>query len=176
MMQIRLSGSGGQGLILAGIILAEAAVIDGKEVVQTQDYGPEARGGSSKSECVISDDVIDYPKVTVADVVLCLNQESYNKYSQDVHAKGKVIVDTTLVKEYDHHQENIVALPITKMATEELGKAIFANIIALGAVVGLTGVVSKDAIEQAVLARVPKGTEELNRKALALGWEMVKKV
>lgn len=175
MMQIRLSGSGGQGLILAGIILAEAAVIDGKEVVQTQDYGPEARGGSSKSECVISDDVIDYPKVAVADIVLCLNQESYNKYGQEVHAKSKVIIDTTLVKEYVQ-QENIVALPITKTAVEELGKAIFANIIALGAVVSLTGVVSQDAIEQAVLARVPKGTEELNRKALKLGWEMVKKV
>lgn len=175
MMQIRLSGSGGQGLILAGIILAEAAVIDGKETVQTQDYGPEARGGSSKSECIISDDAIDYPKVTVADVVLCLNQESYNKYGKDVHDQGKVIIDTTLVREYDI-QENIVALPITKTAIEELGKAIFANIMALGAVVGLTGVVSREAMEQAVLARVPKGTEELNRKALALGWEMAKKV
>lgn len=174
MMQIRLSGSGGQGLILAGIILAEAAVIDGKEVVQTQDYGPEARGGSSKSECVISDEAIDYPKVTIADVVLCLNQESFNKYGQDVRDKGKVIIDTALVKVYDH-QENIVALPITTTAVEKLGKAIFANIVALGAVVGLTGVVSKEAIEQAVLARVPKGTVELNRKALELGWEMVKK-
>lgn len=172
-MQIRLSGSGGQGLILAGIILAEAAVVDGKEVVQTQDYGPEARGGSSKSECVISEHVIDYPKVTIADVVLCLNQESYNKYGKGIHKDGKVIVDTTLVKEYDK-QENTIALPIIKTAIEELGRSIFANIVALGAVVGITGVVSKEAIEKAVLARVPKGTEDLNRKALNMGWEMAK--
>lgn len=175
MIQIRLSGSGGQGLILAGIILAEAAVIDGKEVVQTQDYGPEARGGSSKSECIISDDVIDYPKVTTADIVLCLNQQSYNKYGKDIQPQGKVIVDTTLVKHFDK-QENTIALPITKTAIEELGRAIFTNIVALGAVVGATGVVSKEAIEQAVLARVPKATRELNQKALALGWEMAKKV
>jgi len=174
MIQIRLSGSGGQGLILAGIILAEAAVIDGKEVVQTQAYGPEARGGSSKAECIISDEAIDYPKVTVADVVLCLNQESYNKYGKDIHADGIVIVDTTLVREFEN-KENVLALPVTKTAVEGLGKAIFANIIALGAVVGKTGVVSKTAIEQAVLARVPRGTEELNRKALALGWEMAQK-
>jgi 2-oxoglutarate ferredoxin oxidoreductase subunit gamma len=172
MMQIRLSGSGGQGLILAGIILAEAAVIDGKEVVQTQDYGPEARGGSSKAECIISETVIDYPKVTVADVVLCMNQESYSKYGKDIQPNGRVIVDTTLVKQIG--EEPIVAIPITKTAIDELGKSIFANIIALGAVVGLTGVVSQAAIEKAVLNRVPKGTEELNRKALALGWEMAK--
>jgi 2-oxoglutarate ferredoxin oxidoreductase subunit gamma len=173
MIQIRLSGSGGQGLILAGIILAEAAVIDGKEVVQTQDYGPEARGGASKAECIISSTEIDYPKVTVADVVLCMNQESYNKYGKDVQTNGKVVVDTTLVKQFV--EGSSVAIPITKTAIDELGKSIFANIIALGAIVGLTGVVSQTAIEKAVLARVPKGTEELNRKALALGWEMAKK-
>jgi 2-oxoglutarate ferredoxin oxidoreductase subunit gamma len=173
MKQIRLSGSGGQGLILAGVIMAEAAVIEGKEVVQTQDYGPEARGGSSKAECIISDLEIDYPKVMVADVVLCMNQASYNQYGRDVHEQVSIIVDTTFVKEFEQHQ-NIMALPISKTAVEEFGRVLFANIIALGVIVGLTEVVSRKSIEKAVLARVPKGTEQLNRKALTVGWKMAK--
>jgi len=173
MMQIRLSGSGGQGIILAGIILAEAAVIEGKEVVQTQDYGPEARGGSSKAECIISEDEIDYPKVMVADVVLCMKQASYNQYGRFVDEKCSVIVDTTFVKEFERHP-NIRALPISKTAVEEFGKALFANIIALGVIVGVTEVVSRESMEKAVLARVPKGTEKLNRKALTVGWKMAK--
>lgn len=172
MMQIRLSGFGGQGLILAGIILGEAAVIEGKEVVQTQDYGPEARGGASKAECIISNYAIDYPKVTTADLLLCLQQEAYNKYHRDVSPEGIIIIDDAYVREYDPGS-NVLALPITRTAVDEIGDALCANIIALGIIAGLTNVVSHQAIERAVLLRVPKGTEYLNRKSLDLGWAMV---
>jgi 2-oxoglutarate ferredoxin oxidoreductase subunit gamma len=171
MMQIRLSGSGGQGLILASIILGEAAVIEGKEVVQSQEYGPEARGGSSKAECIISKEEIDYPKVTVADILLCMQQASYNKYGRDVDEQGIIIVDTTFVKDFEQ-QQNLIALPITKTGVEELGSALFSNIVALGFIVGLTEVVNLESIDKAVAAHIPKGTEQINRKALTLGWKM----
>jgi 2-oxoglutarate ferredoxin oxidoreductase subunit gamma len=173
MMQIRLSGSGGQGLILAGIILAEAAVADNKEAVQSQSYGPEARGGSSKSEVIISEKRINFPKVEIPDLVLAMTQESLAKYGQDLKQDGILIVDTTLVREYPTDRPNTYGVPITKLAKEKCGRELFANIIALGAVVKLTKAVSFEALQNAVLARVPKGTEEKNKLALETGYNAV---
>ena len=174
MKQIVLTGTGGQGLILAGIILAEAAVLDGKQAIQTQSYGPEARGGASKAEVLIADEPIDYPKVQKADTVLSMSQEAFNKYSAAAGEGAKLIVDSTFVRELKETKAQLVALPITKAAREELGRDMFANIIALGAIVGLTGTVSRESLEKAVLARVPKGTEDKNRKALDLGFQLAK--
>jgi 2-oxoglutarate ferredoxin oxidoreductase subunit gamma len=173
MMEFRLSGSGGQGLILAGIILAEAAIADGKEAVQSQSYGPEARGGSSKSEVIISEKAIYYPKVVSPDFLLAMTQEALNKYSTDLKPEGILVVDSTFVREVPDTFKTVYSVPITKMAKEKLGRDLFANIIALGAVAKLTNAVSKESLEQAVLARVPKGTEEVNRQALKLGYEAV---
>ena len=165
--EIRLAGSGGQGLILAGIILAEAAgVYDGKFVCQTQSYGPEARGGASKAEVVISDAAIDYPKAIQPDVLLALNQKSLEAFSSDLKPGGLLLVDADLVKEAS--ASRVLALPFTRIA-RELGRAMAANIVALGALAQLTGAVSLESLETAVLARVPKGSEELNRRALAAG-------
>ena len=174
MLQISLSGTGGQGLILAGIILAEAAILDGKEAVQTQSYGPEARGGASKAEVIISNHAIDYPKVLTADILLTMSQEACNKYHTLVGDHGKMLVDTSLVWEVPTIAAKVIPLEITRAAKEELGKVMTANIIAMGALVGLTEVVSPEALKAAVLARVPRGTEELNQKALELGFSMVK--
>lgn len=174
MWQIGLSGTGGQGLILAGIILAEAAILDGKEAIQTQSYGPEARGGASKSEVIISDASIDYPKVLEADLLLAMSQEACNKYVNVLKSNGKLIVDTTFVKTLPAIEANFIELPITKSAREQLNNAMFANIIALGALVGATGIVSEGSLVRAVLNRVPKGTEEVNQKALQIGLEMGK--
>ena len=174
MKQIVLTGTGGQGLILAGIILAEAAVLDGKQAIQTQSYGPEARGGASKAEVLIADEAIDYPKVQKADTVLAMSQEAFNKYSAGAGEGAKLIVDSTFVRELKETKAQLIALPITKAAREELGRDMFANIIALGAIVGLTKTVSRASLEQAVLARVPKGTEDKNRKALDLGFQLAK--
>ena len=165
--EIRLAGSGGQGLILAGIILAEAAgVYDGKFVCQTQSYGPEARGGASKAEVVISDAEIDYPKAIRPDVLLAMNQKSLEVFSSDLKPGGLLLVDADLVSEFP--ASRAVALPFTRIA-REAGSAMAANIVALGALIQLTGAVSLESLTAAVLARVPKGTEELNRRALAAG-------
>ena len=173
MQQLRLSGTGGQGLILGGIILAEAALLDGKLAIQSQSYGPEARGGSSKSEVIISEQAIHYPKVETPNVVLAMSQEACKKYTTDLPAEGILITDSLFVQELPAHAGKIYELPITHTAKEDLGKALFANIIALGALVKITGVVSKESLVKAVLARVPKGTEALNEKAIELGMNLV---
>ena len=166
--EVRLSGSGGQGLIIAGIILAEAAgIYDGKQVCQTQAYGPEARGGASKAEVVISDSEIDYPKAIKPDIVLAMNQKACDSYCFDLKPGGLIIVDGTLVK--DLPTPRAIALPFTQIARQELGKEMVANIVALGALAKISGVVAVDSLEKAVLARVPAGTEDLNRRALAAG-------
>ena len=174
MQQLRLSGTGGQGLILGGIILAEAALMDGKLAVQSQSYGPEARGGSSKAEVLISDKAIHYPKITVPDVVLAMSQEACKKYSSDLSEEGILITDNLFVQHLPERKyKEVYTLPITQTAQEELGKALFANIVALGAIVKITGVVTIKSLTKAVLARVPKGTEELNEQAISLGVNLV---
>ncbi|MGQ9485938.1 MAG: 2-oxoacid:acceptor oxidoreductase family protein [Desulfosoma sp.] len=166
--EVRLSGSGGQGLIMAGIILAEAAGIhDGKYVCQTQSYGPEARGGASMSEVVISDEEIDYPKAIKPDVLLAMNQKSCDAYFFDLKPEGMLIVDSTFVKQVP--TTRAVAIPFTQIARSELKKEMTANIVALGSLAVLTRCVSLSSLEAAVLDRVPPGTEELNKKALEAG-------
>ncbi len=169
--EIRFAGSGGQGLITAGIILAEAAGLhEGKNVVQTQSYGPEARGGASKAEVVIADEPIHYPKAQRLDILLAMTQEACDRYFLDLKHDGTLIVDADLVP--TPPTSAALAVPITRRVREELGRELFANIAALGVIAGATGIVSHGALEAAVLARVPKGTEEANRRALELGFEM----
>ncbi|MBN1356376.1 2-oxoacid:acceptor oxidoreductase family protein [bacterium] len=173
--EIRLSGSGGQGMILAGVILAEAAAIyDEKNATQSQSYGPEARGGASKSDVIISDEDIDYPKATNIDLLLALTQEACDKYICDLRKKAILIADSFRVLKMPEGDFRVFHLPILKTADEVVGKAIVANIVALGAIVEITGIVSREAIESAVMARVPRGTEDLNRKALTAGINIVR--
>jgi len=172
---IRLSGSGGQGLILMGIILAEAiGIYDGKYVAQTQSYGPEARGGSSKAEVVVSDQEIDYPKALKLDLLLAMNQKSCDDYYMDLKPKGILVVDSTFVNQVPIPRA--YQIPFTRIARDKFKREMVANIIALGAISKLTPIVSARAIEAAVLARVPKGTEKLNRDALRAGISSAKKV
>jgi len=169
--EIQLAGEGGQGLMLAGVILAEAAAIyDGKNVAQTGAYGPEARGGASKSEVIVSDEEIDYPKVTEADLLLAMSQEACDKYFYDLKKDGILIVDSIHVDRVP--TTRAYRVPITRIAEEATGKRVTANVVALGLIVGLTGVVSRRAVEAAVATRVPKGTQELNLKALHAGLEV----
>lgn len=173
--EIRLAGEGGQGMILAGIILAEAAAIfDGKQATQTQSYGPEARGGASRSEVVISDGEIDHPEVLSADVVVALSQEAYKKFAKTVKAGGLLIVDEDRVETSADFTG--IKIPVARIAFDTTGKAITANTVALGVLVGLTNLVSRDAIEKAITARAPKGTEEMNRKALQAGFVAAEQV
>ena len=167
---IRLSGTGGQGLILGGIILASAAVKDGFNAVQSQSYGPEARGGASKAEVIISNQEIFYPKIANANTLLAMSQQAYDKYCVDITEDATIIIDSTLVKNIgaDKAKKRFI-IPITELAKKETGREMTANIVALGAIVGITKVVSEEAIKEAVLERIPAGTEEMNMKALNAG-------
>ena len=170
--EIRFSGAGGQGLILAGVIMAEAAsIFDGIQAVQSQSYGPEARGGASKSEVIISDGPIDYPKATIVDALLALTQEACDKYSHDLKEGGVLLIDSDLVKRQPEGNFNVVSFPITNTAKNEVGREIVTNIVALGAMVALTGAVTRESAEKAVLARVPEAFLELNKKAFNIGYE-----
>jgi 2-oxoglutarate ferredoxin oxidoreductase subunit gamma len=173
--EIRLSGAGGQGLILVGKILAEAAAIyDNKNATQSQSYGPEARGGASRSEVIISDEDIDYPKAHHIDLLLAMTQEAVDKYAADVRPGGIILVDSSYVEDVPEGDYNIHRLEITKFAEEKIGKRIVANIVALGAIESLTKVVSEDALINAIKTRVPKGTEETNILAFKHGQSLAK--
>jgi len=173
MQQLRLCGSGGQGVITAAIILAEAAIMEGKEAVQSQSYGPEARGGASKAEVIIAEEPIYHPKVVKPDMVLALTQQAADKYSGDLCGKGVLIVDEDLVPEPPKHP-NVIIVPMTRLAVEGLGKDLFTNIVALGVLVKVTGVVTLETIKKAVAKRVPPATIEKNMKALQIGYDSYK--
>ena len=173
--EMRFSGSGGQGMILAGIIMAEAAsIFGGKEAAQSQSYGPESRGGASKSEVIIGDEPIDYPKATSIDAMLAMTQEAATKYHKDVKKDGILLVDSDEVKVLPKGDFKLYKFPIIATARDELGKTIVANIISLGMITELTGIVKREDIEQAVLSRVPPAFLELNKKALQIGFERAK--
>ena len=170
--EVRLSGEGGQGLVLAGKVLAEAAAIyDDKNATQSQSYGPEARGGASRSEVIISDEDIDYPKAVNIDLLLALTQESVNKYHVDLKDGGILLVDEESCPEVPEGNYRVYRVPIIRIAREDVGKVLVANIVALGIITELAQVISREAVESAILARVPKGTEELNLSAFRAGLE-----
>jgi len=174
--EVRLAGTGGQGQILAGIILADAAAVyDGVNAVQTQSYGPESRGGASRAEVVISEEEIDYPKVTAPHVLLAMSQKAYDTYAEDVRADGLIVADTTLVSPAENGPVRTLGFPITEAARKELGRVIVANMVALGIVTVLTGRVSREAVKQALASRVPRGTEELNLRALEYGFHLAER-
>lgn len=175
--EIRFSGAGGQGLITAGIILAEAAsIIEGKHAVQSQSYGPEARGGASKSEVIISEEPIDYPKATVVDACLAMTQEAADKYAKGIKDGGVLLLDSDFVKEEPKGNFKIYKFPIIRTAKEEVGREIVANVVALGAMIALTDVVGREAGEKAVLAKVPEAFLDLNKKAYSTGYDKVKEL
>jgi 2-oxoglutarate ferredoxin oxidoreductase subunit gamma len=141
--------------------------------IQTQSYGPEARGGASKSEVIISSDAIDFPKVRNCDILLALTQKSYEQYSEGLRDDGILIIDSSVNVAVTGNKK-IFRVPILDTAVKELGKPMVTNIIALGAIVEITKLITKDSLEKAVLERVPKGTEELNKKALSMGYDIAK--
>ena len=148
---IRLTGTGGQGLILAGIILAEAALLEGKNAIQSQSYGPEARGGASKAEVIIADEAIHFPKVQESDYLLCMSEKAYEKYNGGMKQDSVLILDTTFVEETENPKaKTTYAIPITELAIETTGKEMTANICALG-IISALGIVDEDALQKAIL-------------------------
>ena len=166
--EMRLSGSGGQGMVLAAVIFSEAVGFgSGKNVAQTQSYGPEARGGASKSDVVVSPSEIYYPKAIKLDLLLAMTQEALDSYFSSLKDHGILIIDDVLVTHVP--TDDYYGLPFTRLAREECGHIMVANVIALAAIAEITGLVGREALEQAVLARAPRGTEEKNRKAIEVG-------
>ncbi len=170
--EILLTGAGGQGLILASIILADAAIRDDKNVLQTQSYGPEARGGESMAGVIVDIDPIDYPRITDPTILLSMNQQSFNKYSRRASSsKCLVIVDSTFVE--DVGDWTVYSYPITEQTKKVLEREVVANIVALGILNALTGLVNSESLKESVLERTPKGSGELNVQALELGEKLV---
>ncbi len=171
--ELRLSGSGGQGIILASVILAEAAVIAGKHTAQSQSYGPEARGGSCKAECIISDEEIGFTKIVTPTFLMALTQKSLDEYSKNLNPETMVLIDEELTVPACLKENRVVALPILRTAKEKVGKSFTANIVAVGAVNKLLGIVSSKELRGAVLMHIPSGTETINMAALDAGEALV---
>jgi 2-oxoglutarate ferredoxin oxidoreductase subunit gamma len=172
--EIRLCGSGGQGIILAAIILAEAAgIIEGYNVSQTQSYGPEARGGRCKAEVVISSSQIDYPKAIQLDMMLAMNQASCDAYCYDFKPNGLLLVDSCQVDQAP--TSRVAALPFTKIARDVAATDLVASIVALGALGHFCPLLSRKSLEAALFARVPPATRKINSKALRAGIKAAEK-
>jgi 2-oxoglutarate ferredoxin oxidoreductase subunit gamma len=172
---IKLCGFGGQGIVLSGYILGKAAsIFDKKEAVLTQSYGPEARGGACSADVVIAKSKIDYPYLKDINVLVVMSQEAYFTYTKHL-GKGRIMlidedlveIDKTQVKRNKWH---VYKIPATRFA-EDLGKKIVANIVMLGFLTSVTDVVSYEAMKNAILSSVPKGTEKLNESAYEKGYE-----
>ncbi|MDP8231869.1 MAG: 2-oxoacid:acceptor oxidoreductase family protein [Candidatus Zophobacter franzmannii] len=173
--EIRLSGSGGQGLILGGIILANAAVNDGNKVTQTQSYGPESRGGYSRADVIISNEDINFPEAIRQDILLSLTQEACDKYSLDLKQGGILIVDTTFVKYIAIQAPNTYELPFTDIAQEQLGTQLVTNILSLAFLVRISGIVNEKSLEKAIRKTVKPAFVDLNIKAMKLGFSLATK-
>jgi len=164
------SGSGGQGVITAAIILAEAAVIyEHLVAVQSQSYGPEARGGATRTDVIISDSEIHFPKVIQPNILVCLTQEAYNKFSPVIRPGGLLLTDSRYVKLQSKVDARQIQLPMYGSVMESIGKPIVFNICMLGTVIGLTRLVKPDSIMKILETRIPPNFLEINRKALDLG-------
>jgi 2-oxoglutarate ferredoxin oxidoreductase subunit gamma len=164
--EIQIGGFGGQGIVLAGVILGEAVIRDGKNAVQAQSYGPESRGGAARSDVIISDAPIDYPKVIAPDLLVALSPPAYEKYRGLVKKKGIIIIDSDLVETAD---QDVRRFPFASMA-DDLGRRVVANIIMLGVLARISGCVTDESLRQSVLKNIPRGTGELNTRALEAGF------
>ncbi len=177
--EVIFAGFGGQGVVKAALLLSYAAgLYENKEVAQTQSYGPEARGGACRSEVVISDMEIDYIKTLHnVDAFVVMSQPAMDKYSGKIdRVRTVVIADSTLVQNISPDFKHVYRVAATKTAEEELGKALFANIVMLGALSALTGLVDLSSLEKSLSGNVPPKTTATNKKALALGYAIAERL
>ncbi len=167
---IRLSGAGGYGLVQAARILAEAAAIyDNKNAVETFSYGPESRGSSCRAEIIISDEVIDFPRIDQVDFLLALTQDAYDKFAAELVPDGVIVADSHISVAGKPNNPKILAVPLVEIADKECGQPSMVNIVALGYFASINTVVRKLSIRQAILARIPKKSELMYLKAFDAG-------
>ena len=178
--EVRIAGFGGQGVILAGIVIGKAAALyDNIYSVQTQSYGPEARGGASRTEVVISDEEIDYPKVQSPDILVAMSHEAMMAYLDDLKDGGILIADPDMINEEEvlpfikEHNIKYFHAPATTTAKEEIGLPIVANIVMIGSIAEITNIISIEAARNAIKDSVPKGTEDKNLSAFEAGRKIV---
>lgn len=181
-ISVRFAGSGGQGAVLSGIILAKAAALydkkhatqkDGKFAIQTQSYGPAVMGTVSKSDVKISDEKIYYPYVEIPDILVVMSEQAYKEYAEEISKDTIIFIDKDLVQ--SRPKGTCYEIPANRVA-RELGKEVVANMIMIGALCGITHITSKKAIERSILDVVPKGSEHLNLSALQRGYGIGRKL
>ena len=169
------SGSGGQGVITAAIVLAEAAVLhEGLIAVQSQAYGPEARGGATRSDIIIADETINFPKVIQPNVLVTLTQEAYNKFYTIVRPGGILITDTRYVETQRKADAIQKEIPMYETVMEKIGKPIVFNICMLGTLLAITGLISPESVMKVLETRIPSGFLDMNREALDIGMRLGK--
>lgn len=173
-MQVRISGFGGQGVVLAGTILGHAATKDGKWVAGASSYGAQARGGSARTDIVISDEPIVYPHVIEADVLVTMAQTAYNKYVEELAEGALIIYDDEMVAPRAMEKATQIGVPATSQAIKELNQKQSANIVILGASAAITGMVTREALIAAIAENVSSRFRDLNVKALELGYRIGK--
>jgi len=167
------SGSGGQGVITAAIILAEAAVIhEGMNATQSQSYGAAARGGSTRSDIILSHNEINYPEVVQPNILVCLTQEAYNTFAPIIRPGGTMVTDSRFVKQAKKNDAKQFDLPMYEEVMEQIGKPIVFNICVLGALIGLTGLIKPQSLLTTIKDRVPESFVEMNTRAFEIGLEM----
>jgi 2-oxoglutarate ferredoxin oxidoreductase subunit gamma len=172
-VEVRISGLGGQGVVLAGQILGRAAIYDGKNVVQTQSYGAEARGSIAKSEVIISDDKIGFPMIRRCDILVAMNQEALDRHLKDLKEDGVLIVDSTYVKKIPETKAKISKIPATEHAEKTFGDKIYANMLMLGALTKVTSIVSEKAMKKAIQDAVTKNIANINKEAYKKGKQLI---
>jgi 2-oxoglutarate ferredoxin oxidoreductase subunit gamma len=172
-VEIRISGLGGQGVVLAGQILGRAAIYDGKNAVQTQSYGAEARGSMAKSELIISDEKIGFPIVRRCDILVAMNQEALDRNLTSLKQDGVLIVDSTYVKKIPEIRAKAFKISATEQAEKAFGDKIYANMLILGALTKVTGIVSEKAIKKGIKDITGKKTPNINEEAYRIGKESV---
>ena len=172
-VEIRISGLGGQGVVLAGYILGKAAVYDGKNVVQTQSYGAEARGSAAKSELIISDEKIGFPMVRKCDILVAMSREAVKKNLKDLKKNGILLIDSSYVKSEVKAEAKIFKIQATHIAEKLYGQKIYANMVMLGALTKITNIVNENSMEQAIKNVVPKETITKNIQAYKKGIEII---
>jgi len=168
-IEVRITGLGGQGVVLAGQILGKAAVYSGKNAVQTQSYGSEARGSAAKSEVIISDDKIGFPAVRKCDILVTMSQTALDKHLKDLKKDGVLLVDSSTVESIAETDAKVFKIPATETAKKTFGASIYANMIMLGALTKIIRMVSKEAMEKAIKESVPEKTVEANVNAFKRG-------
>jgi len=170
--EIRFGGSGGQGVVFAALVLGRAAVLDGKNVLQTQAYGAEARGSLTKSEVIISDDKIGFPAVRKCDILVTMSQEATNELLKDLRETGTLLLDSTSVREIPFTGAKVVQFPATETAKGMFGDGLYANMVMLGALLQVHGLVATESMEKAIRKSTAEKNFETNLNAFRSGLKL----